>query len=244
MRIAIGWAIWVAAAAGQSFDVASVKPSARFAGKDYRPAIEITSGRFTAHNQSLYALILAAYSLDRYQVSGGPKWLDDDEFDVDAKAEGNPSSDQVRAMLRALLAERFALATRSETHEMRRYALVVDKGGPKIQPAKEGDPRGRFHGTLRQFANLLSIQLTIPAGGEDPTKPSIASGPAVPVIDETWLKGESDINDLARQELGGTDSYVAWQRVLQDKLGLRLDNRRGPAQLLVVERAEKPRDNE
>jgi uncharacterized protein (TIGR03435 family) len=244
MRIAIGLAIYAAAAA-QTFDVASVKPSAHAVGKDYRPAIAITSGRFTAHNQSLQGLILAAYAIDRYQLSGGPRWIDEDEFDVDAKADGNPAPDQVRAMLRALLTERFALATHTETREMQqRYVLVVDKGGPKIQPAKEGDPRGRFHGTMREFANVLSVQLSIPSfSNMDPTKPSVASGPPVAVIDETGLIGEYDVRDWEQPELGA-DGFGKWQRVLQEKLGLRMVKKPGPAELLIVERAEKPRGND
>jgi uncharacterized protein (TIGR03435 family) len=244
MRTVILLVSCLLAARGQSFDVASVKPSARYAGKDYRPAIEVMGGRFQARNASLKDLILAAYHADRYQVAGGPGWLDEDEFDVDARADGNASPDQIRMMLRTLLADRFKLVMRTEQKEMRRYDLVVDRGGPKIHPAKEGDARGRFHGDLRQFANLLSIQLSIPSQAiPDPTKPSIATGPPVPVIDKTGLAGVYDINASPQRELGG-DSFVTWQRILQDQLGLRLESQKGPLDVMVVVGAEKARGNE
>lgn len=186
-------------------------------------------------------MILAAYHLDRYQVTGGPGWMDEDEFDIDARANGNASPDQIRLMLQSLLADRFKLVTRTEQKEMRRYDLVVDRGGPKIHPAKEGDARGRFHGDLRQFANLLSIQLSIPAA-VDPTRPMMASGPGVPVVDKTGLAGVYDINTWAQPELGG-DSFVAWQRVLQDQLGLKLESKKGPAEILVVVGAARASGN-
>ena len=243
MRIApllLASALSAAAQTAPVFDVASVKPSAHAVGKDYRPRVEPTGGRFTAHNASLKDLILAAYNLDRYQLSGGPAWLDEDEFDVDARPASDASPDDVRLMLRSLLADRFALVVSSGRKEMRQYALLVDKGGPKIHPSKEGEPQGRFHGDMRQFANLLSIQLSIPTQAtEDPSKPSIASGQPIPVIDGTGLTGIYDINAWPPPEPG----LAGWQRVLQETLGLRLEPRRGSATVLTVEHAAKPKAN-
>src|ERR1035438_2131993 len=103
------------AAFAQSFDVASVKPSARAVGRDYNNQVTLGAGGFTGRNTTLKRLIAEAYGLQPYQVSGGPKWLDENEYDVLAKTEKPAGAEQARAMLRALLAERFHLLAHRET---------------------------------------------------------------------------------------------------------------------------------
>jgi uncharacterized protein (TIGR03435 family) len=147
-------------------------------------------------------------------------------------------------MLRTLLTERFQLSIRGETKERRVYALVVDGGGPKIHPTKDGEGSaaksavagGRnFHGTLHQFANLLSVQLSIPAIA-DPGRPSIASASPVPVLDRTGLEGIYDFNVDFKPE-ADSDMFPLWQRVLKDRLGLKLESQKAKAEFLVVESA-------
>src|SRR5262249_38118730 len=147
------------AALAQSFDVASVKPSAHAVGKDYRGAVTFGTERVSARNVSLKGLIVEAYHVQPFQVSGGPGWLDLDEFDIDARTEKTVTKDQSRTMLQALLTERFHLAVHRDSKEMRVYALSVDKGGPKLHAAT-GELRPTtspqdFHGSMRQFANLI-----------------------------------------------------------------------------------------
>src|SRR5207253_10207876 len=100
------------------------------------------------------------------------------------------TKERLAAMLRTLLADRFHLAVHHDARELHVYELVADKGGPKIHPVQDSEapaakniaagPRS-FRGDLQQFANLLSIQLSIPMM-DDPGRPSIASGPPVPVV--------------------------------------------------------------
>src|SRR5437016_11183131 len=184
---------------GQTFGVAVVKPSSHMAGKDARGHIATGSDRLSGKNVTLKELIAEAYHVELYQVSGGPDWLDSAEFDIEAKADVPAGNPQLRLMLAALLKERFHLALHRDTKELRVYALGMDKNGPKIHPAKNGDSGaaklfdGRsFHGNLHQLARVLSIQLSIPALS-DPGRPSIASGSPVPVVDETGLEGIFDI---------------------------------------------------
>jgi uncharacterized protein (TIGR03435 family) len=242
------WLTCVAAAQtapAPAFAVASVKPSARVAGKDARGQIVVAADRLSGRNVSLKDLIIEAYHLERYQVSGGPNWLDSDEFDIDARADGPTSKEQLRLMLRTLLADRFRLSFRREEKELRAYALVVDKNGPKIQPTKEGETsavkpapgRQPFHGDMRQLASLLSVQLSIPPA-DDPGRPSMATGAPVPVVDNTGLPGIYDFSVEFRPELGG-DMFMLWQRILQDQLGLKLESRKSRREFLVVDRAER-----
>ena len=151
----------------------------------------------------------------------------------------------MRAMLRSLVAERFRLALHRETREMRVYALSVDKGAPKLHSATgEIAPTtspANFHGDMRQFANLISIQLSIPPI-DDPTRPSIAAGPPVPVIDKTRLDGNFDISVDLPHDSG--DAYIRWQRALREQLGLRLESTRASVEVLAIDRVErKPAEN-
>lgn len=230
------------AAVAQSFDVASVKPSTRAVGKDDRGALIFGPDRASARNVSLKGLIVEAYHVQPFQVSGGPGWLDLDEYDIDARAGVTATKDQLRSMLQALLAERFHLAIHRDSKEMRVYALSVDKGGPKLYPAT-GDLRPTtspqdFHGSMRQLANFISIGLSIPTV-DDPTRPAIASGAPVPVLDETGIEGNFDISVNLRPDDSGGDSFTRWQRALRGELGLKLETRRAPVELLVVDHAER-----
>jgi uncharacterized protein (TIGR03435 family) len=242
MRTLLGVAFLAYAAAAQSFDVASVKPSARAVGKDYRGAVVFGPERVSARNVSLKGLIVEAYHVQPFQVAGGPGWLDLDEFDIDARSGGTVTKEQLRSMLQALLAERFHLELHRDNKEMRVYTLSVDKGGPKLHPAT-GELRPttspqNFHGDMRQLANLISIGLTIPTI-DDPTRPAIASGPPAPVVDKTGLEGNYDISVNLRPDDTGGDGFTRWQRALRDELGLKLETRHAPVEVLVIDRAER-----
>jgi uncharacterized protein (TIGR03435 family) len=139
-------------------------------------------------------------------------------------------------MLRTLLVDRFKLATRILSKDSRFYALTVDKDGAKL-PGAGGPHAWGFHGTLSEFANVLAIQLTIPMVS-DPTVISRATGPPIPVVNQTGIQGEFNISvDLKPDQ--GTDAFTVWQRALKEQLGLRLESRKGPVDVLVIEHAER-----
>jgi uncharacterized protein (TIGR03435 family) len=220
----------------QSFEVASVKPSLRAVGKDYNNQVTFSPAGFSAKNVTLKRLIGDAYSLQPPQVFGGPKWLDENEYDIEAKA-GNPATkEQLRAMLQPLLAGRFHLQVHRETREMRVWEMVIDKGGPKFETAKDAKPGfTHFHGELQQLASWISVQLSI-VPVDDPTRPGVASGPPVPVLDKTGLAGIYDFNIEIKAQ---SDILAMWQRILQEQLGLRLEARRSQVEGLVVDSAER-----
>jgi uncharacterized protein (TIGR03435 family) len=228
----------------QTFDVASVKASAKPVGKDYNNQIAVGPSNFTGRNVTLKRLIVEAYGVDPPQVFGGPKWLDESEYDVEAKAGQAVSKEALRKMLQELLASRFHLAIHRETRELKNYELVIDKGGPKIQPVKEGEgtpaPLGsrHFHGTLQQLANLISIQLTIPVATDDPSRPSMASGTPVPVFDKTGLAGTYDV-DVEFKLDPSVPSFNRWQIVLQEQFGLKLESRKSQIAGIVVDSADR-----
>jgi uncharacterized protein (TIGR03435 family) len=125
------------------FEVASVKPT-----RSGAPLPFVRSpGRFTAR-APLSVLIQNAYQLlQDGQLIGGPGWLTSDRFDIVATASGSPSPDQISAMLRALLADRFKLVVHTETRELPIYALVLARDdrrlGARIRPAAADCPGPR-----------------------------------------------------------------------------------------------------
>jgi uncharacterized protein (TIGR03435 family) len=229
-----------------AFAVASVKPSQRQLGPDGSGRISFGPAGLRGRNVTLKHLIAEAYGVQPYQIFGGPNWLDIAQYDVDARADGPIANQQAMPMLRTLLGDRFQLSLHSETRELRVYDLVVDKHGPKLRAATDAEvPTGQagaagpagFHGNLQEFANLLSIQLSIPLP-DDPTKPGVASGHPVPVRDKTGLAGIYDIGVEVRPE-PGAESFTLWQRVLQDQLGLKLESRKAEVDVLVIDHAER-----
>ena len=222
-----------------SFDLASVKPSQRLVGPDYNNQLAFSEVGLRARNVTLRRLVAEAYRLQLNQVIG-QSWLDQNEYDIDAKAGRAAAKEELVLMLRSLLADRFVLKQHSETRNMRVYELVTDKAGPKIQPMKTGEELGtgtgfHFHGDMRQLADLIALQLTSPAP-TDPTQPVMAGGAQTPVLDKTALSGIYDFYVNSRPELG-VDGFTSWKRVLQDQLGLKLDYTRGDLPVVVVDNA-------
>jgi len=228
------------------FDVASVKPSQHIVGPDYNNQLTYSPDGLTARNTTLKRLIAEAYGLQMSQISG-PNWLDQNEYDIDARAGGVGTREQTAPLLRSLLAGRFNLVVHDEVREMRMYQLVVGKSGPKIHPLKDGEtpkvqPGFHFHGDMRQFADLLAVQFSIPAP-TSPTEPARGGGPRIPVVDKTGLAGVFDFSVEMPAELG-TDMFTVWQRALRDQLGLGIESRKAFLAVLVVESAEKiPTEN-
>lgn len=242
----IGVMFGQAAASAPEFDVASVKPSQQTVGPDYNNQITYSADGLTARNATLKRLIAEAYGLQLNQVSG-PNWIDQNEYDIDARAGGLGTRQQTAPMLRSLLADRFNLVEHNEVREMRMYELVVAKGGPKIHALKDGEapaaqPGFHFHGDMRQFSDLLAMQFSMPAP-QNPAEPVRAGGPQIPVVDKTELPGIFDFSVEMRPELG-TEGFAKWQRVLKDELGLGIESRKGYLSILVVDDAERmPAEN-
>jgi uncharacterized protein (TIGR03435 family) len=215
-------------------------------GRDANSRISIGPAGLRGGNVTLKHLIAEAYRVQPYQVFGGPGWLDIDEYDVDAKAGGPTTSEQLALMLRELLTDRFRLSLHGETRELRVYDLIADKHGARIRATTDAAPPAAkagavgprsFHGDMQQFAGLLSIQLSI-AMPDDPTRPGRASGLPVPVLNKTGLPGIYDFSVEIRPE-PGADMLTLWQSVLQDQLGLKLESRKEQVEVLVIDHAER-----
>lgn len=213
------------------FEVASIKPSPPGArgATFYNPTRE----RFAITSVTAKALIAYAYDVRDFQVSGGPGWVTSDEFDIVAKPQGDFSGAAILAMAKALLADRFSLRLHSESKEMPVYALVVAKGGLRLTPSVGQGPEvrgGRGRLTARNVTmGMLAAQLSGRVLGRS-------------VLDQTGVSGQFDINlEWTPDENpdGGPSIFAA----LQEQLGLRLETRRAPVDVLVIDHVEKPTAN-
>jgi uncharacterized protein (TIGR03435 family) len=223
------------------FEVASVKPN-RIASADGegapREKITASSGSLTMQSVSLQTCIKWAYDLRDFQILG-PSWISSEKYDIAAKASSAVPEQELRVMLRALLTERFKLRIRMETKDKPVYALVVGKSGPKLDKAKDEDPSfGPLGGELI-FRNFSMADLA----------DRLSSRPFkldLPVLDRTGLDGRFDFalklasNDAElKHTLEGMEQGPSILVFFQDQLGLKLESRKGPIEMLIVESAEK-----
>jgi len=95
-------------------------------------------GRLTGTRVLLRALVIRAFGLKANELRGGPSWSNTSYFDIDARADGEATDDEFNAMLRTMLAERFALKTHTETREGQAYVLTMarpdGRRGPGLTP--------------------------------------------------------------------------------------------------------------
>jgi uncharacterized protein (TIGR03435 family) len=228
-----------------AFDAASIKP-AKSGARGY--SIRPLPGRLSIGNTSLKMLIAAAYHVNDFQISGGPKWLDSDRYDIEAKAAGDsrPSEKEMLVMLQKLLADRFALAIHRETKDLPVYALEIGKGGPKFQASKDvGDPYFRVFQRRQVTAQRAPLSLLLEA---------MAWLLGRPVIDKTGLTGLYDYKlewtpdqiQLASDENNARpadENVPSLTSALQEQMGLRLQSQKGPVETITVDHAEKPTEN-
>ena len=145
MRLALAFLAFLAvpaAAQPVAFEVASVKPAGEpdSIGKicllPCSPGERLTveGARVDIRYMSLERLILTAYGLKTYQLTG-PDWMKSARFDIAAKMPARAGKERLPEMLQALLAERFKLTIHRDSKELPVNALVVAKTGPKMKPS-------------------------------------------------------------------------------------------------------------
>jgi uncharacterized protein (TIGR03435 family) len=250
-----------------AFEAASIKPSA--SPRDDEPtSMVMPGGRYAATNMTLRALVRTAYSLQQVQVVGGPSWADSERFDVLATVNQNVPAvvfrDQFRPLLGALLRERFKLSLHKDVKELPAYALVVARrngtlgsqlheshqecvaslalrrAGKPVPPAPQGvrpcgswySQPGRLEGrgvelgrlleTLAPFVDRVVVDRTNLSGLFD--------------WDLRWLPGASGADP-------GSDLPASIFTAVAEQLGLKLDSRKLPVDVMVVDRAEHLTEN-
>jgi uncharacterized protein (TIGR03435 family) len=259
---------------GPEFEVASVKMAPQFNGRPPFPIPSMAGGpgtgaptRFTVRNYFLLNLITYAYSLHESRLSG-PAWLKSndpfsgDRFDIDATVPPGSTKEQLLAMLRNLLANRFGLKVHREQREMQVYDLVVGKDGPRLKENREAAIAGESHPPLGA-----------PGADGFPVMPSGYTGIFVkasehsarvkylrypmgkfaewlsgilnrPVPDRTGLTGSYDFQLEYRMDAAaGIDAPEGELpdifRAVEFELGLKLVGGKGAVEVLVIDHVER-----
>jgi uncharacterized protein (TIGR03435 family) len=234
--VALIFAALATAADSPTFEVASIRPASRNAAAATDIKRDPAGGILLA-NVNLRTLVMMAYNLQPFQLSGGPSWLRPKRFDVAAKAPANARKDQTWVMLQALLADRFKLVVHKETKELPIFELVVAKGGPKIQPAhREPSVADDFIQTHSGRMKALMVPMSDFAL-------VLSSTLGRRVVDKTNLEGKFDFQlEFAPEKETDSDRPSIFT-ALQDQLGLKLEASRGPVEILVIDSAELPSEN-
>jgi len=220
------------------FAVATIKPSAA----DAAPVTQFRGNRFASEGTTFVDLFKYAYNVHPDQVVGGPEWLRTKKFDVlaDPETEKRPSSDQMKALVRQLLAERFHVVMHQEQKVLPVYALVKTPDAPKLKKST-ADPSG------------------IPVAGYSPTG-ELQVGNATmgdfvrflqrfvldrPAVDQTGIEGKFDLvlkwtpDGVAGDAAAPPSLFTA----VREQLGLKLQAVKAKTDVFVVERAEMPAEN-
>jgi uncharacterized protein (TIGR03435 family) len=189
--------------------------------------------------------MMFAYGVNKSQIAGEPDWVDSAHFDVDGvpDVEGEPGVKQMQEMVRRLLADRFGLKFHREQREMPIYAVTVAKGGPKLKKS-ESDPNSLPDQTGRNNSGVRWMKCT------NNSMEEFALGMQFfldrPVVDKTGLAGRWDfILTWTYDETRVTDTNAppVLFTAVQEQLGLRLEAVKAPAEVLVVDGAERPGAN-
>ncbi|HET9191350.1 MAG TPA: TIGR03435 family protein [Vicinamibacterales bacterium] len=247
-----------------TFEVASIKPNKSAESRNGADAAP--SGRVTVTNMTLYNLVRNAFELQPHELVSGermPPWVESERWDIVAQGPPlkDPSSQQLlRQMLRNLLVDRFKLNSRRETREVPVYALVHARSdrqlGPQIRPSTldcaaqiaAARAPGTARGSIQQCGRrvgpgyMATFGMSLKDFGA-----ALSTSAGRFVIDATGLTDRFDLELKWNPEPGTTDAGAPADgaslfTALQEQLGLRLEARRAPVNVFVLETAERPEE--
>jgi uncharacterized protein (TIGR03435 family) len=235
-----------------AFDVASIRPSDPLADDQH---IQFEGGKLDA-SITVKTLIETAYGIrsEFRQIVGAPAWVESAKYGIVAKSDEHedPSTltpeqskaywERQRQRLQSLLADRFQLKFHSEVRQLPVFALVVAKGGPKLETPKAGEvSRIGVYGAFKLDATNAPMSLF--------ADECSYLGIDRLVMDKTGLTGRYDFKlqwtpdgtlaDSAAPDSGEGSIFTA----LQEQIGLKLEPQKGPVEVLVIDHIERPSAN-
>jgi len=228
--------------ADPDWEVVTVKPGDLFAKSDH---IDQHGRHVTLENETVEMLIWAGNNVHKSQIAGLPDWAKTERWTVDglANVDGEPDVVQLQTLVRKVLAERFGLKLHREQREMAVYALTVAKGGSKLtvntsDPNGESDERGR-HGVgwqMYQYTNTSIAEFVL----------EMLWAVDRPIVDQTGLKGRYDFQLkwlTDENHAADPDAPPGLFTAVQEQLGLKLEPVKAKADVLVVDKVERPGAN-
>jgi len=240
--------------ADPSFEVSTIKPND--SGVRGMQVLTFRGRTFITENSSLADLIMFAYRVQMKQILGAPDWIEKDRYDINATPdqEGTPNADQVRVMIRKLLADRFQMKFHHEKRELSAFVLTVGKDGPKLKAAQ---PNGNLHGVGIQpaptGAMLFANNAPIPAFTSFLQSMMLDR----PVVDQTGLTGRYDVTVTFTPDdslfngrpiglpkpADGIEPAPNFFEAIQQQLGLKLTAEKTQVDVLSIDHVEKPSAN-
>jgi uncharacterized protein (TIGR03435 family) len=232
-----------------NFEVAAIKPSKPDErGQRY----STTNDRFSMVNFTLRQMIRVAYGLkSESQITGGPDWMDKQAFDIVAKIGDTEAArigklkrderlKEFGLLLQGLLADRFQLQVHQVQQVMPVFALVVAKSGAKLTHSPATQQRQNL--SSMRSGHLEAKSVSMDAFAEHLTRMPEAGEKVV--INATGLTGEYDFKlDWSPDDGEGSPADTVNPGLftaLQEQLGLKLESKKGPVDVVVVESAVKP----
>lgn len=226
----------LAQAQSLTFEVASIKRNV--SGDPRSGTRTLPGGRIAVINLPVRQIVRFAYGSNDLDVEGGPDWIDNDRWDINATAGAGDPDAAIEPRMRALLADRFKLRVHIETRERPIYGLAFarpDKHlGDKIHPTamdcrpdadcgtSSGRTNGIVSGTLTGTARKMSdiaVALSRYAGRR--------------VFDRTGLQGRFDYEVQWSEE-------VSIFTAVQEQFGLKFEAERAPVEVVVVDSVDHP----
>lgn len=222
-----------------AFEVASVKRGTAAVNEMHRVMgnnIRSSPGSLTMTSVRLSTALQWAYHMQAPQISG-PSWLDSESYDIVAKSGSPVTEDQMRLMLQRLLTERFKLTFHRETKTLPAYVVTIARGGVKFsETQEEGEvslmPDGKSGMMVQRSSIAYLTDMAAQALQE-------------PVVDMTGLKGRYDFKMNMASVMAGQapaskeEAFGIVFKAIEDQLGIKIEPRKVPLEMLVVDHAEK-----
>jgi bla regulator protein blaR1 len=250
-------ALWIllctrALFAQPTFEVASIKPNT--SGERWESVSPVTGGKLTAKNVTVGWLVKTAYHVEPFQIAGLPAWANTERFDVLARAaDAHTTPEQLRQMIRTLLADRFQMAMHKENREQPTYSLVVARNGAKLKKAAKDVCA---ESTMEHPCGGFRIYKRSQMWGETVTVQQFAAELTYMmgrmVVDKTGIPGLFDIRVEWTPEQFGPEpgaevkpeeANATLFTSVQEQLGLRLVSEKAPVETIVVDRVSRPAAN-
>ncbi len=224
-----------------TFEVASIRrhiaanPDGEDSSTDISPG-----GRLVCRNVTARKLIRNSLLIEDSRMSGTPGWIDTESYDIDARTAGGVeiTRDNIQGLIRALLESRFQLQFHRDQKEAPIYTLEVAKGGAKVIPHPTDDRPSMSTNSTAGTVSMMAKKVSMPDFAA-----SLTRQVGRPVLDKTGLAGNFDFDlkwstEQAGMDVAGPSIFTALQGI-----GLRLVSGKGPVEVLVVERIERPSEN-
>jgi len=262
-----------------SFAVASIKQNTSDDNnpRNYPEFQFLPGGRLVVRNMPLLMIIASAYNLpfQSDRLTGGPEWIRGDRYDIEATAEEGAipagatvmvRDNKMRLMIQSLLADRFKMVLRREINERQVYAVVVRKGGPKLQKAarEEKDCTGStglgFADSCHSFQGGQGRGLHAGAATITDIALAVSNWADRPVVDKTGLTGLYKIEtdgwvpmrprpshppgeEPSPEDRAMADPARPTLFQIFDRLGLKLESQRAPVETFAIESIARPSAN-